>query len=162
MSLYDVMFRVDEEDTKAGSFITKDGRVIFVGGPGSGGGSGSDRASSSGGVPVYEVEVTQDSNIYDIVSDAVDSVPFGKTAKLTLIAKETGRSMDMYVGHPSMKSRIAVSQPITRNGESWYRFGSYGISGKSKGKYEFSTHEPEWLLKEQGRTQESGYLLFER
>ena len=53
MSLYDVLFRVDEEDTKAGSFITKDGRVIFVGGLGSGGGSSG--GGSSGGVAVSEV-----------------------------------------------------------------------------------------------------------
>ena len=48
MSLYDVMFKI-EKDTKAGSFITKDGRVIFVGGPGSGGGS-SEGGSLGGGM----------------------------------------------------------------------------------------------------------------
>jgi len=55
MSLYDVLFRVDEEDTKAGSFITKDGRVIFIGGPGSGGGS-----AGEGGASVTQTQIIAD------------------------------------------------------------------------------------------------------
>jgi len=45
MDLYDTLFNL-LIDKKAGRFITKDGRVIFIGGPGSGGGSATSTPAS--------------------------------------------------------------------------------------------------------------------
>ena len=38
MDVYEALFGDKDEGKKAGQFITKDGRVIFIGGPSSGGG----------------------------------------------------------------------------------------------------------------------------
>lgn len=38
MDFYNILFSIKEEDKKTGKFITTEGRVVFVGGPSSGGG----------------------------------------------------------------------------------------------------------------------------
>lgn len=63
----------NKSDEKAGSFITTEGRVVFVGGPGSGGGSG-------GGVSKVTINTT-DLKKGDIV------VGFNKTVEKSSVSK---------------------------------------------------------------------------
>jgi len=55
MDFYATLFNLKATADKAASFITKDGRVIFIGGPSAGGGT----AGGAGGVPVTAANVAE-------------------------------------------------------------------------------------------------------
>jgi len=82
---YKVLFNIsDTSDVKTGGFITKDGRIIFIGGPSSGGGSAASAFDNSFiNSPVYET--------LDALRDNFDFVIFGSTAARMLAGEDFGR-----------------------------------------------------------------------
>lgn len=121
-----------EEDKKAGSFITTEGRVVFVGGPGSGGGT------SGGGVGEVAIvgnqeaiQRTQDEQhplnpIYEnvtglsmvaVISDNEAQVQIGKERRNTGIYTIKVMDDNVYVGgnRPESKSTLSKYVPTVND-----------------------------------------------